>query len=292
MRRLSLAILIGLTVVLAGPTASHADHVSIEAAVSARLAERAGEDSWIVEVTWTVNCRGVGPGGAFYSGDLNLEDVDTGERIYMGGVSSGSGRARQLVGARPQPRRMRAVLRINCGDSATLHGSPTITVVSAGSGIVVVPPKDPPEDVDPEFRGGRHRGPDPTEPAAPDGCRIVITGTGDADQLRGTAEPEVIFGFGGADTIRGGRGHDCVIGSRGNDRLLGEDGHDSLTGGSGRDRLIGGRGVNLYSAGPGRDFVDARNGRRELVRCGSGRDTARVDRRDRVRSCERVRRPR
>jgi hypothetical protein len=36
--------------------------------------------------------------------------------------------------------------------------------------------------------------------------------------------------------------------------------------------------------------VDARL-KRELVRCGPGSDSARVDRRDRVRGCERVSRP-
>jgi hypothetical protein len=61
-----------------------------------------------------------------------------------------------------------------------------------------------------------------------------------------------------------------------------------LTGGRGDDRLSGGSGVNAYDAGPGADCIDAPNGRPELVRCGSGRDRARVDRRDRVRGCERL----
>jgi Ca2+-binding RTX toxin-like protein len=68
-------------------------------------------------------------------------------------------------------------------------------------------------------------------------------------------------------------------------------GNDRLNGGPGADRLVGGAGTNAYDAGPGADTVDARNGKRELVRCGSGRDTARVDRSDRVRDCEVVRRP-
>lgn len=70
--------------------------------------------------------------------------------------------------------------------------------------------------------------------------------------------------------------------------LLGEDGDDRLTGGSGADRLVGGRGENIYDAGSGNDFVDAANGRSELVRCGRGRDTARVDRTDTLSGCERV----
>lgn len=72
--------------------------------------------------------------------------------------------------------------------------------------------------------------------------------------------------------------------------LRGEDGYDLLTGGRGDDTLIGGPGVNAYDAGPGKDYLDARNGRREFVRCGSGKDRARLDRRDRARGCERVNR--
>ena len=52
--------------------------------------------------------------------------------------------------------------------------------------------------------------------------------------------------------------------------------------------LTGGRGRNSYAAGPGRDAINARNGRRERIDCGPGRDKARVDRSDRVRRCERV----
>ena len=102
----------------------------------------------------------------------------------------------------------------------------------------------------------------------------------------------MIFGFGGNVRIRGRRDHDCLIGGSGNDRLYGERGNDRLTGGRGRDVLVGGRGRNAYDAGPREGLVNARNGKRELVRCGRGRDRARVDRRDRVRSCERVSRGR
>lgn len=69
-------------------------------------------------------------------------------------------------------------------------------------------------------------------------------------------------------------------------------GNDRLAGGAGDDRLVGGAGRNVYSAGPGSDRILARNGVRDLIDCGSGRDTARVDRHDRVRACESVSRPR
>ena len=67
-------------------------------------------------------------------------------------------------------------------------------------------------------------------------------------------------------------------------------GNDKLDGGSGNDRLSGGRGRNRYAAGAGKDTVNARNRKRERVDCGPGRDKATVDRSDRVRRCERVKR--
>jgi Ca2+-binding RTX toxin-like protein len=95
-------------------------------------------------------------------------------------------------------------------------------------------------------------------------------------------------GRGGNDRIYGLGGHDCLIGEQGNDRLDGGPGSDRLTGGRGNDVLVGGSQVNAYDAGPGNDYVNSRNRKRELVLCGSGRDRARADRRDRLRSCERV----
>jgi Ca2+-binding RTX toxin-like protein len=61
-----------------------------------------------------------------------------------------------------------------------------------------------------------------------------------------------------------------------------------MSGGGGNDRITTGPGLNRYAGGAGSDVIDARNGRRELVSCGSGRDRVRADRRDRVSGCERV----
>ena len=292
MRRLTLAILIGSTALLVGPVTSHADHVSISAAVGARLAERSAPGSWTVLVSYGVVCNGAGARGASYSGDLYLIDMRTGREIYLGGVASASGNVRVRLRSSNRPDQYRPELRVTCFDNETLHGSERIAVTSRAT--LVVPERKPRADTraDGTGGGGGGGGGDPTQPAGSGGCKTVRLGTDGPDTIEGGGGPEVIFGFDGADAIRGAGGHDCVIGGRQNDRLFGDAGNDRLTGGSGRDRLVGGPGVNAYDAGPGRDFVHARNGRRELVRCGSGRDTARVDRRDRVRSCERVRRPR
>jgi hypothetical protein len=111
--------------------------VSIEAAVSARLAERLGSNHWIVEVGWSINCKGVGAQGASYSGDRTLVDIDTGERIYLGGVTSAAGTTRQPISARDRDRRLRPELRANCGDRGALsHGSETVLVAG---GLVVIP---------------------------------------------------------------------------------------------------------------------------------------------------------
>ena len=86
------------------------------------------------------------------------------------------------------------------------------------------------------------------------GARLLIRGTKHADRLHGTAA---------AETIKGGRGN------------------DRLSGGGGKDVLLG---------GPGRDLLESRDGFRDRVDCGSGRDRAIVDTLDRVRRCERVKR--
>ena len=120
--------------------------------------------------------------------------------------------------------------------------------------------------------------------------------TAGADVLTGTARGDVICGRGGADVIRGLQGNDDLSGDRcgvrasaarakvrgGNDRVFGGRGSDRLSGGVGRDRLDG---------GPGRDTISTRGGGRDIVRCGTGRDLVRADQRDRIRGCERVRRP-
>jgi Ca2+-binding RTX toxin-like protein len=121
------------------------------------------------------------------------------------------------------------------------------------------------------------------------------------DTLEGSAGNDVGLGGNGSDRANGGAGRDRISGGAGNDNLNGLSGNDSLSGGTGNDRLTGstgndkltgGAGKNRYSAGSGNDVVNARNRRTEVVDCGSGRDRATVDRRDRVKRCERVKRSR
>jgi hypothetical protein len=95
-----------------------------------------------------------------------------------------------------------------------------------------------------------------------------------------------------ADRLAGGKGADVLIGLAGDDVLRGGAGADRLDGGAGDDRLIGGAGRDVLLGGRGRDRLEARDGTRDVIRCGSGRDVAVVDRRDAATGCERVLRPR
>ena len=92
----------------------------------------------------------------------------------------------------------------------------------------------------------------------------------------------------GATGCPGGGGRDRLSGGAGADVLHGGPGDDHLDGGPGDDHIHTGSGRNVVLAESGDDVVDARNGRRDVVDCGRGRDTVRADRQDVLRGCERV----
>ncbi len=120
-----------------------------------------------------------------------------------------------------------------------------------------------------------------------------LLGGADDDRLLGGSGDDRVFGQGGRDYLRGNSGLDMLAGGDGNDLLNGDSGRDRLYGERGNDRLYAGSGsVNLLDGGSGRDWIKALNGQRDIVRCGSGRDRAIVDRMDRVFNCESVRRRR
>jgi Ca2+-binding RTX toxin-like protein len=152
-------------------------------------------------------------------------------------------------------------------------------------------------------------------PPAPKACGNTIRGTRDDDALRGTAFGDRIVAGDGADFVKALAGDDCLSGgagvdvldagdgadrldgSTGSDRMFGGAGDDRLVGGRGNDRLIGGPGDDTLAPGLGRDSVsggggndtiNARDGLRETIDCGAGRDTVRADRSDRLKGCERV----
>lgn len=92
-----------------------------------------------------------------------------------------------------------------------------------------------------------------------------------------------LIGTPGPDLLRGSEGADKILGLGGNDRLYGLAGSDIIVGGAGADRMIG---------GTGNDRLEARDGTRDVLDCGPGKDTAIVDKIDRVKTnCETVIRP-
>ena len=160
-----------------------------------------------------------------------------------------------------------------------------LTVVFDRIGGPVTPPTPPVEAPPP---------PKVPAPPPPPGC--TIGGTPGDDVLYGLAENDVICALGGDDHIHGGGGNDVVRAGPGNDVVEGQDGDDRIDGGlgddvlhgdRGRDRLVGRGGADRLAGGPGGDELRARDGTRDVVRGGAGIDTARVDRRDRLRGVER-----
>jgi Ca2+-binding RTX toxin-like protein len=284
-----IALLVGsLLASLAWPAAGLANHVSITAGTGATLT-KVKPSSVVLRVGWTADCIGAAPGQATYKGDLYLHRPDTDETIYLGGVFSAPGQLEIPVSRTDKEQVFAPLLRISCFDNSSLHGSGDVTV----SGVpVIVPAKERTGGGgghgNGNGNGGGGGGGAPDDPLQVGGCATELRGSAAPDVLDGGAGGDLILALGGADRVRGRDGHDCLIGGAGADRLLGEEGYDRLTGGSGADLLDGGSGRNAYDAGSGDDTVKARNGRREIVRCGSGDDTARVDRNDRVRGCEHV----
>jgi Ca2+-binding RTX toxin-like protein len=116
-------------------------------------------------------------------------------------------------------------------------------------------------------------------------------GAGGNDTVFGGTGNDILYGAGGNDKLFGEDGADKLFGGDGNDSLNGGKGKDSLDGGKGNDKLTGSSDVNKYKGGSGDDSINARNGKKETVDCGSGKkDSASVDKADKVKGCEKVKR--
>jgi Ca2+-binding RTX toxin-like protein len=158
--------------------------------------------------------------------------------------------------------------------------------------------------------------------------RDVICGLDGRDVIRGLGGDDEIWSGDRDDVVDGGAGDDRIVGGDGADDLDGADGRDVVWGGLGSDRLYGGQGddalsgldgldrdvfdpalvpdADVVDGGPGSDLVEgnsgedalrggrgddvvlARDGARDRVDCGEGRDRVTADRVDRQRRCERV----
>lgn len=110
-----------------------------------------------------------------------------------------------------------------------------------------------------------------TQPAQT-ACAVVRNGNAKANVLQGTPAGDRINGRGG------------------NDRINGKGGRDCLNGGAGKDKITGGAQADTIKAGPGNDTVFAKDGTKDRVDCGSGRDRVIADKKDKLVKCEVVRR--
>ncbi len=145
----------------------------------------------------------------------------------------------------------------------TLDGCPVVDPPDSDDDGVIDSQDACPNEPGPASNGGC-----PTGEPEPKPCETTVKGTNGPDRLRGTGDSERIVGRGGDDRIKGRGGDDCVSGSSGDDRVNGGRGKDQITGGKGKDR------------------IRSRDGRRDVVRCGAGRDRVVADKRDKLIGCE------
>ena len=144
----------------------------------------------------------------------------------------------------------------------------------------------------------------PQDPSLPIGCTLTFASQSDhtlsftADVTTGrstqgvgrgpTAHNDVLHGTAENDVVRAKEGDDLVAGGRGHDNLGGGPGNDSLLGGAGEDTILGGPGRDVIHGGSGNDRIWARDGERDVIDCGAGRDHLVADRSDEWHHCESV----
>ena len=111
-----------------------------------------------------------------------------------------------------------------------------------------------------------------------DACDGPAAGTGSCQGKQAAMKQ----GSGADETLKGTHLRDALRGAGGSDSVKARGGRDCVKGGKGADRVLGGAGKDRLSGGGGRDTIKAADGRRDRVKCGRGRDTAVVDRKDGV----------
>lgn len=231
-------------------------------------------------VVTTGAATGVGAGGATVTATVNPNGNPTAYSFQFGtsaalGLSTSGG----TLPAGDSPQGVSAAL--NGLEAATTYHYRVVATNSAGGPIAgeigvfttAPPPPAPPASPPPP------PAPTPTPPPPPAGLPLAPPAL---DRPTVVRLPSGLRWAGStrANSYRGGPGPDVIDGRGGNDRLFGRGGNDRITGGPGRD---------VIDSGPGNDRVLARDGARDAIRCGTGRDTVVADRVDTAaRDCERV----
>ena len=117
----------------------------------------------------------------------------------------------------------------------------------------------------------------------------ALIGCAGDDRLLGRAGADHLPGGAGEDTRLAGPGDDLMHGRRGSDRVVGGGGSDDILPGRGRDVARGGKdadqlfddeGQDLLRGGRANDRFSARDGDRDVIRCGGGEDIAIIDSED------------
>jgi Ca2+-binding RTX toxin-like protein len=119
--------------------------------------------------------------------------------------------------------------------------------------------------------GSQMANPTSTKQTIGNSTRLIVLATNPSTKRYWHAYLQII------PCIRGTAGNNRLVGTRGNDKLCGLGGNDTLKGLGGNDRLKGGR---------GRDTFYSRDGFRDVLLGGTGRDRARVNASDVRRSIE------
>jgi Ca2+-binding RTX toxin-like protein len=106
--------------------------------------------------------------------------------------------------------------------------------------------------------------------------------------------PSKLIGSPGDDYLKSFHYADVIDGKGGNDTIEAGYGDDVITGGPGRDTINADAGAGACTflvcrVGAGNDRVNVRDGERDSVICGPGRDTVIADKKDVIaRDCERI----
>ena len=127
----------------------------------------------------------------------------------------------------------------------------------------------------------------------------TLTGTKGSNTIHAKGGGDDVTGLQGKDRLYGGRGGDALAGGKGFDVIEGGIGYDWLSGNRGNDRISGmddstfsstarkkSRKVEVLIGESGNDTFRAKDGKKDIIRGGPGRDTAYVDPVDKVRGVE------
>lgn len=103
--------------------------------------------------------------------------------------------------------------------------------------------------------------------------KVVVDGKGGNDTINAAKLSRLLKGT----SLLGGEGNDRITGSAYADYLGGGNGNDILFGGGGNDVLEGGKGADQMFGEAGNDKLLAKDGARDILNGGAGKDTGVVD---------------